>query len=152
MPLGALFSAPGAPSSIILIGILFRTGAPRAWLSDDEPVGVVVLATGEEPPLVGIGATIVVAETFTGGEVAVADLVGDGLTVGSDGGFHIGPLGGTAYRMHESLCFAITMGSYLFLSLNLCDPSLDALQFLPRQRVIGLDLDNFQEICVSDRN
>src|SRR5258706_15943831 len=101
IPLGVLFSPQGDSSSIILIGILFRTGAPRAWPSDDERIGVVVLTAGEEPSSVGLGIGVVVAETFTGGEVTVPDLVGDGLTMGSEGGFHIGPLGGTAYRMHE---------------------------------------------------
>jgi len=144
MPLGASLSPRGASPSIILMGILFRTDAPRAWLSDDERVGVVVLASREEPSSVGVGVNVVVAETFTGGEVAATDLVGDGfLTIGSEGGFHIGPLGGTAYRLHEYRSLSFITRSYFFFPFNLRDPRLDALQFLPRKRVIGLDLDHF---------
>lgn len=96
------FSAVGAASSTILIGILFRNGAPRVGLSVDEGVGVLVLATNEEPALVALGVTVVVDVTFAGEEVAGTGLVGGGLAIGSEGGFHIGPLGGTAYRVHKS--------------------------------------------------
>ena len=152
MPLEALCSAAGASPSTILIGTLFRTGAPRAGLSDDERDGVVVLSTSGESFLLAVGVTVVVVATFTGGETAVADLVGGGLTIGFEGGFHIGPLGGTAYQVHKPRFLFIITRSYLFLSFNLCDTCLDALQFLPRKHVIGFDLDHFKEVYVSGRD
>ena len=153
MLLETSFSAAGTPPSTILIGILFRTGAARAGLSDAEGVvGVGILAASGEPFSVFGGAIIVVAATLTGGGTAVTDLVGGGLTVGSESGFHIGPLGGTAYRMHKSQFTFIFTRSHLFLSFNLRDPSHDAVQFLPRERVIWLDLDHFEKVYASARN
>ena len=149
MLLETSFSTTGTSSSTILIGILFRTGAAP---SEDGRVGLGVLATSGEPLSVVGGVTGVVAATFTGGGIAVADLVGGGLTMGSEGGFHMGPLAGTAYRMHKSQFLLIFTRSYLSLSFNLRDPSLDALQFLPRKHVIGLNLDHFKEIYASDKS
>lgn len=136
-------SAAGTPPSTILIGILFRTGAARAGLFDDERVGVGVSATSGDPSSLFGEVTVVVAAAFPCGGIAVTDLARSGLTMGSEGGFHIGPLGRTAYWMHKSQFVFIFTRPYLFLSFNLRDPSVDAIQFPPRLRIIGLDRDHF---------
>lgn len=121
------FSAAGTPPSTILIGILFRTGAARSGLSDDERVDVGVLTTSGEPFSFFGEVTVVAASAFTGGGIAITDLARGGLTMGSEGGFHIGPLGRTACWMHKTQFVFIFTRPYLFLSFNLRDPSLDAI-------------------------
>jgi hypothetical protein len=97
--------------------------------------------------LVGVEAADVVAATFAAGEVS--HRLGRWFGMGSDGGFYIGPLGGTDYGMHMSKSCSRLKGRTF--SFDLRETSLDALQFLPRKRVVGFKLDRVKEVYVSYR-